>query len=89
MSSRVQHIGNSAFAYCSKLKSVTLPKTLRFLGNGVFYDCGSLQSVVIKSQNALIVDTQYIFPEQIKICAPADSTAKTYAHKYGYTFKAL
>ncbi len=85
----LRFLGDNAFAYCSKLKSVTLPKTLRFLGNGVFYDCGSLQSVVIKSQNALIVDTRYIFPEQIKICAPADSTAKTYARKYGYTFKAL
>ena len=85
----LRFVGDNAFAYCSKLKSVTLPKTLRYLGNGVFYGCDRLQSVVIKSTNALIVDTQYIFPDKIKICAPADSTAKTYARKYGYTFKTL
>lgn len=87
--STLRFLGDNAFAYCANLKSVTLPKTLRYLGNGVFYGCDKLQSVVIKSTNALIADTAYIFPDNIRICAPANSTAKTYAVKYGYLFQTL
>ena len=41
----VSSIGNSAFAGCSGLTSITLPNSLTSLGDGAFYSCTSLRAV--------------------------------------------
>lgn len=43
----VTHIGENAFQYCSKVKTVSLPSTLESLGYGSFYKCESLKEIVI------------------------------------------
>ena len=43
----VTSIGNSAFAYCSGLTSVTIPNSVTSIGNNAFYGCSSLTSVEI------------------------------------------
>lgn len=49
MSNNVTIIGGSAFYNCSKLKSITIPKSVTFIGGGAFYNCGSLTKIIIPS----------------------------------------
>lgn len=44
---RVVSIGYAAFAFCSRLSSVVLPKTLRKIEESSFWGCGSLTSIVL------------------------------------------
>ena len=43
----VTSIGNSAFEYCNKLKSITIPNSVTSIGNSAFYDCENLTSITI------------------------------------------
>ena len=43
----VQSIGNSAFAGCDGLSSVTIPNSVTFIGDYAFYGCDGLTSVTI------------------------------------------
>ena len=43
----VETIDNYAFYCCEKLKSVTLPNTIRKIGDGAFWKCEQLASIVI------------------------------------------
>ena len=44
---RVVSIGYSAFAFCRRLTSVVLPKTLRKIEESAFWGCSSLTSIVV------------------------------------------
>ena len=41
---KVESIGESAFSFCSKLTTITLPSTLTTIGNYAFFYCSSLAS---------------------------------------------
>lgn len=43
----VAGIGNSAFLYCTTLKSITLPNTLTYIGEFAFAGCTGLESITI------------------------------------------
>ena len=43
----VTSIGNSAFAYCNEITSITIPNSVRSIRNYAFYDCPALVSVTI------------------------------------------
>ena len=43
----VTSIGNSAFAYCDSLTSITIPAGVTSIGNSAFYGCSSLTSITI------------------------------------------
>lgn len=43
----VAGIGNSAFLYCTTLKSITLPDTLTYIGEFAFAGCTNLESITI------------------------------------------
>ena len=43
----VKTIGNSAFAYCSRLEEVTLSEGIEIIDFGAFYSCTSLEGIVI------------------------------------------
>ncbi len=45
----VQYIGNSAFANCTNLTSVTIPYSVTAIGSRAFYGCSSLTAVNIPS----------------------------------------
>ena len=40
-------IGDSAFAYCDGLKSITIPDSVTSIGSHAFYNCSSLISITI------------------------------------------
>ena len=40
-------IGNSAFAYCTKITGVNIPSSVTTIGSSAFYNCTSLEQVVI------------------------------------------
>jgi len=44
---RVVSIGYAAFAFCSRLTSVVLPKTLRKIEESAFWGCANLTSIVV------------------------------------------
>ena len=44
---RIVSIGYAAFAFCSRLASVTLPKTLTKIEENAFWGCSSLTSIVV------------------------------------------
>lgn len=44
---RVTKVGNRCFAYCTSLKSVTIPSSVTSLGDWCFRECTSLESVSI------------------------------------------
>ena len=43
----VRSIGASAFSYCSRLTSITIPSSVRSIGAEAFYECNSLTSITI------------------------------------------
>lgn len=45
----IKSIGKGAFEYCSKLKSISLPKTLTSIGESCFDNCESLTNITIPS----------------------------------------
>lgn len=47
----VTKIGNSAFADCNELTSVTIPSSVTVIGNTVFKGCTSLASIVVEDGN--------------------------------------
>lgn len=42
----VSEIGNSAFAWCINLSSITIPDTVKAIGNCAFYGCSNLKEVL-------------------------------------------
>lgn len=44
---KITYIGNDAFAGCTKLTDITIPKTVTKIGEGAFYNCRSLESITI------------------------------------------
>ncbi len=84
-------IGNSTFAECKNLTSVTLPETIKYVMEGAFSNCANLKSVTILNPecelNGLIFTNGKDFSGTIY--GYKNSTARTYAEKYGCKFVAL
>ena len=51
---RIETIGNSAFAYCENLKSITIPKSCNEIETYCFLNCTNLKDVIIESPNIKI-----------------------------------
>ena len=47
----VTAIGERAFEQCSSMKSVTIPKTVKFIGECAFGDCDSLDGIIVENGN--------------------------------------
>jgi hypothetical protein len=59
MGNSVTKIGNSAFAYCDSLTSVTIPDSVTEIGRNAFYSCIYLQSVTIGNSVTKIGDDAF------------------------------
>lgn len=56
----VTAIGHSAFRKCSRLKSLTLPNTIKSIGKYAFRDCYLLRSITIPSSVTVIDNAAFI-----------------------------
>ena len=55
----VTEIGNSAFADCTQLKSITIPASVSCVGDGAFYECDSLERVSFEGSPRICTDAFY------------------------------
>ena len=55
----VTEIGNSAFAHCTQLKSITIPASVYCIGDGAFYECDSLEWVSFEGSPRICSDAFY------------------------------
>jgi hypothetical protein len=65
--SKLQKIGGKAFAYCAKLKKITIPKNVKEIGTEAFEECESLSSVTFQSGSKLQKIGEMAFSECYKI----------------------
>lgn len=100
--SSVTLIKESGFSDCSRLTRVSLPESVAELEEYAFFNCESLASVFFYNPDCIIADYSYTICNTSefssddstkyngyfsgKINGLEDSTAQTYANKYGYTF---
>ena len=52
-------IESDAFRGNMNLKSLELPKSLRFIGDGAFFGCGNLKEITFKSEKAPILQSYF------------------------------
>ncbi len=51
----ISHIADYAFSRCKKLKSVTIPTSIKKMGSHTFYDCSDLRTITCHAINPPIV----------------------------------
>lgn len=87
--SNIRTIGTYAFSGCSSLTTVDLPNTVTTLNSYAFKDCTALSDIYIRNLGCKIGQNAATIPAQTVIHSYLSSTAKTYADKYGRTFRTL
>lgn len=94
----VETIGADAFRGCKNLSVAELPESVVSIGEGAFSLCENLQLVVVKNPDCEIFDSSETISNSISdgvgtfsgdICSAENSRAKSYAEKYGYTFRSV
>ena len=55
----VSLIGNSAFSYCSNLRSIIIPSSVTSIGKSAFYRCSNLQTITIPANVTSIGETVF------------------------------
>lgn len=69
--------------------NLEIPKSVTSIGKKAFFDCRKLSSIVIKNPNCSIYDDESTIYSGATISGYANSTALTYAQKYGRKFVTL
>ncbi len=82
----VTTIERSAFSNCSSLQNITIPNSVITIKEVAFDYCESLKSIRINNPECEIYDTARTIYSGATIYGYKDSTAQTYAEKYGRTF---
>ncbi|MDD6642794.1 MAG: leucine-rich repeat protein, partial [Firmicutes bacterium] len=87
----VTQIGAGAFAYNAHLTSVTIHDGVCSIGQSAFTDCSQLSSVYIHADSCDIADgsTTLGVAGTTVLHAHQDSTAWSYAEKFGYSFESI
>ena len=84
-SSNLTHIGRYAFYYCRKLKSITLPQSLKSINTGAFDSCVYLTSVTIPKNVTYIAS--FPFQNCVNLAEiNVDSANKQYASINGVLY---
>lgn len=84
----VTEIKDEAFKDCNELRSIDIGKNITSIGEKAFSGCTSLKSVRILNPNCHIPDTSLALgdPSSTVIYGRMNSTAQSFADKYGYKF---
>ena len=87
----VTSIGSWAFSDCNSLTNVTIPNSVTSIGSAAFSRCARLDGIAILNPNCNIGNQNHTLGSatQTTIYGYIDSTARTYAIDYGYTFETL
>ena len=81
----------SAFNNCKSLLGVTLPVSVSSVGRYAFNDCTAMTFVQVLNPECVLYDYNSTLgpTSSVTIYGYSDSTAETYAHKYGYAFSLI
>lgn len=82
-------IGPHAFDNCVSLENVTIPESVTSIGKNAFKDCTSLSSIIIENPDCEIAVGVGTLQEDAVIYGHTNSTAQSYAEKYGRAFISL
>ncbi len=83
----IETLRKGAFEECEVLKNVTIPASVKTMEPYVFYNCKALEECHLSSVETMEKDI-FTGDKAVKIFAPEDSTAKTYADKNKIRFTA-
>lgn len=81
--SKVGKIGSAAFYYCSDLKTITIPKTVKFIGYNAFHGAG-LKEIYFEGNPETIESLG--LSKGVTIYGIPGGTVEEYAKTYGYKF---
>ena len=89
--SGITGIGKDAFRACGKLRSVVLPSSVSVIHSRAFEGCTALSLIVIPNRNCVIYGNSSNFASTAVtvIYGFKNTTAKTFAQRYGYRFSPL
>ena len=80
----VKVIGNSAFASCDSLTSVTLPDSVTAIGNSAFYRCSSLTSITIPDSVTAIGNSAFYRCSSLTSITIPDSVTAIGDHAFSW-----
>ena len=70
-------IGEEAFAYCSGMKKITIPNTVKSIESAAFYGCSNLESVTLPDNITNIAFNAFGNCPAVIYANPKSKTAKT------------
>lgn len=95
----VTEIGEAAFSECSALTKVTIPESVLSIGDQAFAGCESLKKITVLNPDCEIYNTMHTITNTPfgssearydgVICGFVNSTAMSYALKWGYEFEVM
>jgi len=80
----VTSIDNGAFRSCTKVKSVTIPKTMKRIGDNAFAGCSSLEKVVLEGTVPPEMGTGVLDSCSAVICVPPEAVSN-YSNSAGWS----
>lgn len=86
-SGKLTTIGENAFANCSRLEAIVLPKTIEKIEQYAFNGCQSLKYIYIYNDSCVLYNSGSTIHSGTIIFGYADSSAESYAAKYGREFR--
>lgn len=85
----VTSIELAAFYKCYGLTSIEIPDSVTSIERSAFSGCSGLTSITILNPECKIDDSKYTISETATIYGYENSTAQTYAERYGKSFESL